>query len=408
MRKALWLSVSLFVVCTLVHILLQHLGEREKTVEVRTEDSASAQNDAGADDEKGPVVASMPYNNIRDEVVKIHVLIYETEKAKKDSRAKSLVEQVAHLKGVEATLFGQGTDFEGYGSKYAAVYPILRKMSPETLVVISDGRDVLVNNPFHNDAYAFSAVDEFRAAFDELKHSHAGAIVISAEAQCCVSALTHVAPGGYFNKDGSRNSRACSSGEVGCLWAGDENATPWEEFMKDLAIELTGADYYEDVYLNAGLMTGLAGDLVKLIEATEIGKDEDDQAVLTDFLYLHPNLILLDYEQKMFGNNRGGLGGLRDGGCAFSLPKEESRLVHSMTLTTPLFIHSPGGFFECHDDLANKLGVKTTPKRKRPHLFFMNRKGCNYRENCAGDTQWSNIRGKRLRWWKRQSWWNEM
>ena len=72
----------------------------------------------------------------------IEVLIYETESVK-DTPAANLFKQVQHLEGVTATLVGQGQSFDGFGSKYAAVYPVLSTMNPDALVVISDGRDVI-------------------------------------------------------------------------------------------------------------------------------------------------------------------------------------------------------------------------------------------------------------------------
>ena len=292
-------------------------------------------------------------------------------------------------------MFGVGQEFEGYGSKYSAVYSVLQKLPTHSLVVLSDGRDVLINNPAFTDKYVSTSATDFRAAFNALTANYPGAIVISAEAQCCVSALTHVAPGGYYNANGSRNDRACSSGEADCLWDGDEKALPWESFMKDLAIQRSNENY-DDVYLNAGLMAGTAGDLLHLIEQAGIGKDEDDQAVLTDFMYTRPGSIVLDYGQTMFGNNRGGIGGMEDGGCAFALLQndgEHERLIHSKTLSTPLFVHSPGGFLQCHDDLASKLGVKAVAKTARRRLKIFNgnllgdKSGCNYKTICLGDQE---------------------
>jgi hypothetical protein len=320
------------------------------------------------------------------------VLIYETDESSSDSLASRLVEQSSRLDGAEASIFGRGESFEGFGSKYSAVYPILKKMSPSALVVLSDGRDVLLNNPASSDKYVASAVAAFRAAFEGLTVNHPGAVVISAEAQCCVSALTHAAPGSYYNTDGSRNQRACASGEDDCLWEGDVQAAPWEAFMKEIA-QQRSSQSFDDVYLNAGLMAGTAGDLVRLIERANIGKDEDDQAVLTDFMYNYPESIVLDYGQTMFGNNRGGLGGMEEGECMFTLQdgSDHERLVHKTTLSSPLFVHSPGGFLQCHEDLSAKLGFQSAVRTSRRLMKLLsglgggNKSGCNYRKFCLGN-----------------------
>ena len=321
----------------------------------------------------------------------ITVLIYETDIVSK-SPAMHLFNQISRLQGINAFVVGSGQGFEGYGSKYAAVYPVLRNLPSDQLVVLSDGRDVLLNNPAWSDHYARTAAQELRAAFLKLT-ANRQAVVVSAEAQCCVSALTHAQPGSYFNTDGTRKERACSSGEADCLWAGDEKALIWETFMKDLAIERTNRSY-EDVYLNAGLMMGTAKDLLTLIDRAGIGKGEDDQAVLTDFMYLHPESIVLDYGQTLFGNNRGGLDDLTNvETCMFSLLDEAKplqRLYHTKTQTSPLFVHSPGGYLECHDELAKQLGYKAVEAKTRRLTRQLSKKEkgsgkkkCNYRRNCS-------------------------
>jgi hypothetical protein len=295
------------------------------------------------------------------------------------------LDQANKLNGVSALLFGEGEAFEGYGSKYAAAYPVLEKLDPDTVVIITDGRDVLINNPQATDKYSETAAAEFRFMFDEITRSESGSVVVSAEAQCCVSALTHAAPGAYYNPDGTRNQRACSSGQEGCSWNGDEHALPWEIFMRSLAIHRGTPEHYDDVYLNAGLIAGRAADLLELIKEANIGKDEDDQAVLTDFLYKNPHKIILDYGQKLFGNTRGGLVGMDENACTFSKHDDDERLVHSKTLSKPLFLHSPGGFMECHDDMADMLGIQAASMEARRRLKQNQRSlGCNYRSFCFG------------------------
>ena len=82
--------------------------------------------------------------------------------------------------------------------------------------------------------------------------------------------------------------------------------------MKDFAMDRpNSAADYDAVYLKAGLMAGTTKNLLRVITDAGIGKEEDDQAVLTE-------QIVLEYGQTMFGNNRGGLGGMADGSCTFS------------------------------------------------------------------------------------------
>jgi hypothetical protein len=298
----------------------------------------------------------------------IDVMVYETDGIQ-DSPAHTLANQInGRVNGINVTVFGEGLSYQGFGSKFSAALPLLLSKDPESLIVLSDSRDVLINNPQNDERYASALAAEFRTAYDNLTSQHPSAIVISAEAQCCVSALTHVQPGEYFNTDGTRNKLACMSGHDDCLWNGDAAAQPWESFMKETMLgRVQGYDSsYDDMYLNAGLIAGTAKNLIRIIQAAQIGNTEDDQAVLTDYMYRHRNEIVLDYKQTMFGNNRGGVEGLSsEQRCAFRTVDDETRLYHTIENTSPLFVHSPGGFYECHDQLAQKLGVPTVTKRRR-------------------------------------------
>jgi len=360
---------------------------------------------------------------------KVHVLIYETERNNNrddvtaTTPAERLVDQVMFngqrpIAGISASLFGQDVAFEGYGSKFAAVLPILQSIQVEQhkykmenyfhydpLIVLSDSRDVLLNNPYGDAMYGSSLADEFVFAFDELtaqyQRKDRGAIVISAEAQCCVSALTHVPVGGYFNADGTRKQFACYSGADDCLWAGDEHAEPWEKFMHDLMVQRTvqSNDHSvpDDTFLNAGLIVGRVSDLIAVITSAQIQNSEDDQAVLTDYMYHNPESIVLDYHQKLFGNNRNGVINLEDGtdptggsvnGCVFERQNDSKRLVHTQTSTYPLFLHSPGGFYQCYDYMSEQLNIpaiSSTIRRQLLRQSKSNRKlQCNYGRTGLG------------------------
>lgn len=320
---------------------------------------------------------------------RIHVLVYETSN-KRDNGSFS-VETFVHqidqnkIRGITVDVFGQNTHFDGYGSKFTTVLPILQSMDDKnTLVVIADSRDVLVNNQYSSETTIGSGLaTEFHTIFNQLTVQHPGAIVISAEAQCCVSALTHAQPGSYFKMDGTRDQRSCWSGKEDCLWAGDDKATPWESFMNAIMLERTGGITYDDRFLNAGLIVGTAQNLLRILQVAQIADTEDDQAVLTDYMYRHPSDIILDYQQRLFGNNRGGIGSTSSNAasssissagnfeqdrCTFTLSSSTQRLEHTKTGTTPLFIHSPGGYYKCHDHLSNLLGIPAIPVLERQLL----------------------------------------
>jgi hypothetical protein len=340
---------------------------------------------------------------------KLHVLVYETSKDAIgiDTPSQRLVDQInnGRIDRMVASIFGQSSSssndsdngFVGYGSKFHSVQPILTSIMNnnneyDNLVVISDSRDVLLNNPFNDYTYSNELVDEFRIAYDDITVGNKNSIIISAEAQCCVSALTHVPLGGYYNTDGTRNQFACSSGSSNCLWAGDDKAQPWENFMNTIMIQNNYGIKYDDAYLNSGLMVGTPENLLRIIHNAQILDNEDDQAVWTDYMYHNPHDIVLDYQQKLFGNNRGGVAAIssnnnQGGGCVFekqslaSTGNNNKRLIHIMTNTQPLFIHSPGAYFTCHDELSNLLNVpqvSSIVRRKLTWYDLSRRSECNY------------------------------
>jgi hypothetical protein len=155
--------------------------------------------------------------------------------------------------------------------------------------------------------------------------------------------------------------------------------------MKDLAISHLGyaADILDDIYLNAGLMVGRASDLLRVISMANMETSEDDQAIFTDLMYNNPELIVLDYGQALFGNNRNNAYG--DEACIFQMIGDESnqRLVHAKTQTSPLFVHSPGGHLQCHDDLAALLGIEAVSRQARRRLgevWYNSKRNYGYRD----------------------------
>jgi hypothetical protein len=93
-----------------------------------------------------------------------------------------------------------------------------------------------------------------------------------------------------------------------------------------------------------------------LVDSLDLHEYEDDQAVLSGLLYHFPDVIQLDYEQELFGNNQWP-DGLHDG-CMFdfSRSKDVTFLEHIVTGASPLVLHTSGRFYDCLDYLTDKLG----------------------------------------------------
>jgi len=295
----------------------------------------------------------------------IHVLMYETDTSLESDPISPLFffKERSGFADLPTTVYGGGLEYNGFGDKYQTLRAILEVIDPTKLVVVADARDVALNIP-ENAEEANAAIDRFIDNYDRLTVNDPHAVVMSAESQCCVSAMTHAHPTEYFDPiTKKRTKRACSSGKPGCYWDQNENIYAWVDFHRQRAHEKTGIDLNSDnigdVYLNAGLMTGYPADLINLLDVLDIDPSEDDQAVLSGLMYQFPDMIVLDYGQDMFGNNQWPLG--LEPGCVFEKSVEhevatQSTLVHKHTNAEPLIIHTPGKFYGCLDILIEELG----------------------------------------------------
>ena len=307
---------------------------------------------------------------VRDDVM---ILMYETDSRLENDPSSPLYffKQKGEVANVQTTVFGGDLAYHGFGDKYQTLRPLLELIEEDKLIVLADARDVALNVP-DNEAFAKLAVDHFVDTYKQLTKDTPNAIVMSAEAQCCVSAMTHAAPSEYFDPVAKKRlKRACPSGHPECRWEWNQNIDDWQTFMEDLAFNKTGVEN-PDVYLNAGLMVGYPKDLINMLDILDIEPYEDDQAVLSGFLYSFPELLVLDYKQEMFGNNQW-TRGLVDG-CVFEPQADHLPLIHTEAGTEPLVIHTPGKFYGCLDMLIEDLGGTSQQRylRGMDRGFFMN------------------------------------
>mmetsp|Transcript_1579 Transcript_1579/g.3501 ORF Transcript_1579/g.3501 Transcript_1579/m.3501 type:complete len:492 (+) Transcript_1579:55-1530(+) len=318
---------------------------------------------------------------LRDDVM---VLMYETDESLRQDATSPLhfFEQRGKVANLQTVVFGEKLEYHGFGDKYQTLKPLLDVMDEDKLIILADARDVILNVP-DNGAVATLAVDNFMEIYKKLTANAPNAVVISAEAQCCVSAMAHTHPREYFDSlTMERKSRACSSGKEDCLWYPSKNIEDWQVFMEDLAHNVTGENP-SDVYLNAGLMAGYPADLINLLNVLDIHPYEDDQAVLSGLMYQFPEMIKLDYGQEMFGNNQWPRG-LVDG-CVFETQGDKLSLIHTETGTEPLILHTPGSFYSCLDVLIEDLGG-VSQQRYILGVEHMDAVAANKGFNVASDT----------------------
>lgn len=250
---------------------------------------------------------------------------------------------------MQPEVIGMGTTFGGFSAKHHLALNRLRAINPNDLVILSDYADVVLNPGYADRGVALLRfVEEYR---DLTRQAKPGAVVVSAEAQCCVGALSYVTPGDLVDANGSRRKRACNSGASDCLGK-DQPGRPWEKFMEALAFE-RNSTLPEYPYLNAGMVAGRARDVARLLADMDLNAEEDDQAVMTDMLHKDPERFVLDYRQQLFGNARWPL---HDKGCVFRYDTERGQFQQRDTGTYPLFMHTSGHFYRCLRSLAYRVG----------------------------------------------------
>lgn len=252
---------------------------------------------------------------------------------------------------MQPEVLGQGTEWSGFSTKHHLAVRKMKKLDPNDLVVLSDFGDVVLN--LAEDKREKSIQEFKKNLMDMLNGSAPGTIVVSAEAQCCVAALSYHKPGDLVDNNWQRVERACDSGQPQCLGTDDPGTTEWQEFMEDLAL-VRGHRDTKYPYLNAGLMAGRVKDMIAILESLQLEDQEDDQAVMTDLLYASPASITLDYDQRLFGNARWAMPGNR--GCVFDWDEEDGTFRQQDTGTRPMFIHTSGKYFSCLRKVAMNFG----------------------------------------------------
>ena len=174
------------------------------------------------------------------ETYDLHLLVYKTSQTK--AMEMKLLMQ-SKEEGIPTTVFGINTEFKGFGSKWRAVKPWLQELPANSLIVIGHARDVLLNILKNDPSQGKEVIHAFVRSYETLTIDSPSVVIMPAEEQCCVSALTHTVPEDYFDATtGKRRARACALGRDGCHWAGDSQKMPWENLQQQVAEQQTGLD----------------------------------------------------------------------------------------------------------------------------------------------------------------------
>jgi len=131
-------------------------------------------------------------------------------------------------------------------------------------------------------------------------------------------------------------------------------------YTGDLA-EKQGAKTSKNIYPNSGIIVGKAKNILNSYKILNMKETEDDQALFTELMLKRPDLVIMDYEQKLIGNNAWTEG---MDGCVFDWDAEKEKFKHPTFETFPAFLHFQGKFYECYGKLARHFGFKGNMRRK--------------------------------------------
>ena len=220
----------------------------------------------------------------------------------------------------------------------------LASLPPDAGVVVSallQDEKMDVHHQIRSIGQYYSSFTSFRNAMKEVTDK--GTVVVSATHVCCAAALSHVSPGDLVSMNGTvvdRNHRACESGSPGCLWENNEQGNVWRQRFESMAVRHSKDPNLHPVYPAGSVMVGKVKDVLKLLNALQIEGNEDDRAVLADYMLQNPQAVVLDYDERLFGRQFSGVKQPESRGC---FPDSEQLTAPTSTSnkTLQLFSHEP-------------------------------------------------------------------
>jgi len=232
---------------------------------------------------------------------------------------------------------GIDTKWDGWYGRYKIYLELLNKIPENQLLFITDSRDVLVNN----------SQEEFIKNYNNLlkiyKDTEQNKIIFGTEVGCCVNQMWHYSPGSVFINDietfdtiqngfskklididiNDNNIKLKKSNNNKSLYNlikkniifknGREypwtHWKKWNILFKERFIEaMNNYDLkvidksYPIIKLNFGMMVGLNRNILKMLQLFDMKPGEDDQHLATEFYYMRPELVILDYTQILLSN----------------------------------------------------------------------------------------------------------
>lgn len=233
--------------------------------------------------------------------------------------------------------------WKGFGGKIKKLKSQLKYLHPEQIVIITDARDVISVNFKSEKLYSLVSKKDIDRK-----------VIVSTEIGCCVPAKFK--PGQLRTKDGKVLNRTFDKKDSKKNFDNE-----WKEMFKKRA-EKVGVkhpvSHKQSIYLNAGIYCGKVKNILKIYELMNIVDKEDDQLIMSEIYYHHPEKFLFDYNREIFSNSHvwdsfNNKKFSEDSGCYY---KKNGNIIKDVYLNSePFFIHTPGKHFKCYDYIVDNF-----------------------------------------------------
>ena len=240
---------------------------------------------------------------------------------------------------------GINRKWDSWYGRYKTYLELLNNIPDEQLIFITDSRDVLVNNSSEDFIKNYNKI--IKIYNDEEKNK----IIFGTEIGCCVNQLWHYSPGTVFSnirKENNINIEDNTSIENNNLLNlikntnkikleqnkseyslyptyglirdyiniySNEKKFPWEHWINwnnlfkekfveaNLKYNLGINDVnYPITKLNFGMIVGINKNVIKMFNTFDLRPGEDDQHMASEFFFMRPEIIILDYTQILLSN----------------------------------------------------------------------------------------------------------
>jgi Glycosyl transferase family 90/Stf0 sulphotransferase len=241
-------------------------------------------------------------------------------------------------KGYEVTILNEekytDTTIEP-SARFVAAIPVLRQMSQDTIVIVSNGQAGSLNPHIRGSQTLFTALSNVRTIFRDFIPTEA--ILVSVSNDCCSNTMQHTKPGTLFHPNGPR-SRTCRGNECEKVTIDDESTNAWINFMKQQSIKY-GWNQSDNIYLDGTFIAGSAQSILDFITELDVLSWEDDRSVLSDYMHRFPNKIVLDYEQNVFAGRFDGYVSKMNLVCDVDYSRDNFDSIYTRT-SNPLIVSS--------------------------------------------------------------------